>query len=381
MIYLDNSATTRVLPEAADVAHQYMTECFFNPASAYAAAIATERSVTAARTRLASALGVMPEEIIYTSGATESNNMSIRGAVYAQRGRKRIVTNSSEHPSVYETFRLFERNPDVEIVVLGTQSDGSVSIDELSAALTENTALVSLMHVNNETGAINDVLGACAVIRRHAPNALFHIDGVQAFCKLPFVSVPCDMYSISGHKFHAPKGIGALYLQKDAKFLPTQIGGGQEHTLRAGTLNVPGILAMDAALCAYRANHNLWTKQMRACKTRLHANLSALPEVFVNGPPPEAGAGHILNLSFVGVRGETLLNALSERGIYVSTGSACSAHKHSKSRTLAALNISAARQESAIRFSFCPFTTIEEIDTASAAITELVAQLRRYKRR
>lgn len=381
MIYLDNSATTRVLPEAADAARQYMTERFFNPASAYAAAVATERDVTAARTRLAGALGVRPEEIIYTSGATESNNMSIRGAIAAQRGKKRIITNSSEHPSVYEAFRLLERNPDVEVFMLGTQPDGSVSIDELSAALTENTALVSLMHVNNETGAINDIFGAAAAIRRHAPNALFHVDGVQAFCKLPFMNVPCDMYSISGHKFHAPKGIGALYLRKDAKFLATQLGGGQEHNLRAGTLNVPGIMAMDAALAAYQERHNRWTKQMRACKARLHDNLAALPEVFVNGPPPEAGAGHILNLSFVGVRGETLLNALSERGIYVSTGAACSAHKQSKSRALAALNISAARQESAIRFSFCPFTTLEEIDTASAAIAELVTQLRRYKRR
>lgn len=381
MIYLDNSATTRVLPEAADAARTYMTERFFNPASAYSGAVATEHDVLGARTRLAEALGVRPEEIIYTSGATESNNMGIQGAIAAARGKKRIVTNSSEHPSVYEAVRLFERQSDVEIRMLGTQPDGSVSIDELSAALTADTALVSLMHVNNETGAINDIFSAAAAIRRHAPNALFHVDGVQAFCKLPFAKVPCDMYSISGHKFHAPKGIGALYLRKGVKFLPTQVGGGQENKLRAGTLNVPGILAMDAALSAYRARHESWTKQMRACKTRLHDNLMALPDVFVNGPSVEAGAGHILNLSFVGVRGETLLNALSERGIYVSTGAACSAHKQSKSRALEALNISAERQESAIRFSFCPFTTIEEIDTASAAITELVAQLRRYTRR
>lgn len=381
MIYLDNSATTRVLPEAADVARLYMTEEFFNPASAYSPAVAAERSVTAARARLADALGVRAEEILYTSGATESNNTAIRGAIGSMRGKKRIITDLTEHPSVYETFRLFERSEDVEIVFLGAESDGSVSIAELRAALTENTALVSMMHVNNETGAINDVFAAYAAIRRHAPNALFHIDGVQAFCKLPFTAVPCDMYSISGHKFHAPKGVGALYLRKGARFSPTQVGGGQERNLRSGTLNVPGILAMDAALAAYSTQHGGWIKQLRACKNRLYNRLSVLPDVFVNGPSVENGAGHILNMSFMGVRGEVLLHALSERGIYVSTGSACSAHSKGKNRVLSAIGINGARQEGAIRFSFSPFNTIEEMDTAAIAVIETVEKLRRYKRR
>ncbi|MDO4572519.1 MAG: cysteine desulfurase family protein [Clostridia bacterium] len=340
-----------------------------------------ERRVNAARERLSDALGVKPEELLYTSGATEANNAAIRGAILSMRGKKRIITDLTEHPSVYETFRLFERSDETELVFLGTGSDGRVCIEELKAALTENTALVSIMQVNNETGAINDIFGAYAAIRRYAPKALFHIDGVQAFCKLPFTPVPCDMYSISGHKFHAPKGVGALYLRKGARFAPTQVGGGQERNLRSGTLNVPGILAMDAALAAYRDHHAAWMQRMRACKTRLYKNLSALPDVLVNGPAPDAGAGHILNMSFMGVRGEVLLNALSDRGILVSTGSACSAHRKGNNRVLSAIGVTGARQEGAIRFSFCPFTTLEEIDTASAAVTEIVTQLRRYKRR
>lgn len=382
MIYLDNSATTSVLPEAADMARLYMIERFYNAASAYSPALAVEHDADSARSRLAAMLGAKPEEILFTSGATESNNTAIHSAVTTRRGSRRIIGNIAEHPSVYEAMRQYERVPDAEVVLLGTRPDGSVSLDELGAALTEHTALVSLTHVNNETGAINDIGGAYAAIRQGAPNALFHVDGAQAFCKLPLTGLPCDMYSISGHKFHAPKGIGALFIRNGRRFSPFLTGGGHEKDRRAGTLNVPGIMGMDAALAAYAANQAAWTEQTRACKMRLYENMRSLPDVFVNGPSAEAGAGHILNLSFIGVRGEVLVSALSERGVYVSTGSACSARgKGAKSRVLAALPISAARRESAIRFSFCPFTEINEIDAASEIIIESVMRLRRYYRR
>lgn len=381
MIYLDNSATTRVLPEAADAAYAAMTEQFFNPSAAYAPAVAAERAVNACRARLADALGHGADEVYYTSGGTESNNTAIFGAVNPVRGSKRIITCMTEHPSVYGVFGALENRPDVEAVYLGVDQTGAANLAELADALTPDTALVSLMHVNNETGAITDIAAASALIRRLAPNAVFHVDGVQAFAKLPFTSVPCDLYSISAHKFHAPKGVGALYVKKGLRFGGGLIGGGQERGLRSGTTNVPGVVGMDAALAAYRAHHAEWMCGMRACKERLANNLLTIADTFVNGPSVTGGAGHILNLSFAGVRGETLLNALSERQICVATGSACSAHKKGKNRVLNAIGVTGARQDGAIRFSFCPFNTLEEMDLVADHVAELVAFLRRYRRR
>lgn len=381
MIYLDNSATTRVLPEAADAAYAAMTQNYYNPSAAYASAVAAERTVNACRARLAEALGHGADEVYYTSGGTESNNTAIFGAVAPVRGKKRIITCLTEHPSVYNVFAALDGRADIEAVYLGTDEAGAANLSELAGALTQDTALVSLMHVNNETGAITDIAAASALIRRNAPGALFHVDGVQAFAKLPFTSVPCDLYTVSAHKFHAPKGVGALYVKKGLRFGGGLLGGGQERGMRSGTTNVPGIVGMDAALTAYRQHHAEWMHNMRACKERLAQNLLTIEDTFVNGPPAARGVGHILNLSFAGVRGETLLNALSERQICVATGSACSAHKKGKNRVLNAIGVTGARQEGAIRFSFCPFNTLDEMDIVAERVAELVAFLRRYRRR
>ncbi len=201
---------------------------------------------------------------------------------------------------------------------------------------------------------------------------MFHSDGVQAFCKLPFTRVPCDLYSVSAHKFHAPKGVGALAVRSGFKFAGGQIGGGQEKNLRSGTTNVPGILGMDAALTLYRANQTEWVERMRTCKIRLANALLSLPDTAVNGPDVSKGAPHILNVSFSGVRGEVLLNALAERGICVSTGSACSTHQKGKNRILSAMGISGARAEGAIRFSFCAFIPGEMDETASVVAADCV---------
>ena len=381
MIYLDNSATTRALPEAADAAYRAMTEQFYNPASAYKPALIAEKAVEAARAHLAAALFCASGELLYTSGGTESNNMAITGLLKPLRGKRRIITTAGEHPSVYEVFRAQEGAPDTEVVFVGLNADGTVNLDKLEAALTAQTALLSVIHVNNEVGAINDLDAISALLRRHAPAALLHADGVQAFCKLPFSPIAADLYSISAHKFHAPKGVGALYVKKGVKFAGGQAGGGQERNLRSGTTNVPGILGLDAALELYRAHQAQWIAQMRACKLRLWQNLSTIPDVLLNGPAPEAGAPHILNVSFPGVRGEALVNALSEREIYVSTGSACSTHKKGQNRILSAMGITGARAEGALRFSLCPFHAPEEMDAAAAALAEQVAFLRRFQRR
>ncbi|MDD4311510.1 MAG: cysteine desulfurase family protein [Eubacteriales bacterium] len=381
MIYLDNSATTRVLPEAASAAFGAMTEQFYNPASAYQSAVMTEKLVENARARLSGALFCSASEILYTSGGTESNNMAIFGSLKPLRGKKRIITTAGEHPSVYEVFRSLDGTADTEVVFVGLRADGTVNLTKLEQALSENTALVSVMHVNNEVGAINDLAAISALIKSRAPGVLLHSDGVQAFCKLPFAKLPVDLYSISAHKFHAPKGVGVLYLKKGVKFAGGQIGGGQEKNLRSGTLNVPGILGLDAALEQYQAHQTEWISNLRACKLRLWQDLSTIADVFVNGPAPEEGAPHILNVSFPGVRGEVLVNALSEREIFVSTGSACSTHKKGQNRIHAAMGITGARAEGALRFSFSPFNTLEEMDAAATALAEQVAFLRRFQRR
>ena len=381
MIYLDNSATTRVLDSAADAAMHCMSDMFYNPSSAYTPAAAMEKQIDAARGRLASLLGANRDEVIYTSGGTESNNTAIFGVLRTVRGKRRIITTMVEHPSIYEVFQSFERDPETEVVYIGVDRQGQVSLDELEAALTENTALVSIMQVNNETGAINDIHTAHALIRKHAPHALFHVDGVQGFGKLPFGKLPCDLYSISGHKLHAPKGVGALYVRHGVRFAGGLIGGGQEQGRRSGTTNTPAILGLDAALCAYAENQAAWREQMYACKLRLAEQLSTIQDSAINGPAPRDGAPHVLNISFPGVRGEVLLHALAQKEIYVSTGSACSAHKRGKNRILNAMHITGARQDGALRFSLCPFNTLEEMDIAAQAVAEQVAFLRRYQRR
>lgn len=358
-----------------------MREDFYNPSSAYGPAVAAERRVNEARGRLAATLGCQANEIIYTSGGTESNNAAILGTLRATHGKGRIITSASEHPSVYEVFRLLEQQYGYEVIYLTSDADGAISMQALAESLTSDTALVSLLHVNNETGAITDIAAAQSLIKSRAPQAVFHVDGVQAYGKLPFSRVPCDLYTISGHKIHAPKGIGALYVRASIRFAGGQIGGGQEQGRRSGTTNTPGIMGLDAAVSAYRAHQAEWISSMRACKMRLAKNLLALPDTLINGPDPAAGAPHILNASFLGVRGEVLLHALEQRGIYVSTGSACSAHKKGKNRVLTAIGVVGARQEGALRFSLCPFNTVDEMDEAAAEIEKQVAFLRRYQRR
>lgn len=380
MIYLDNSATTRTLESAAQAAFRCMREDFFNPSSAYAPAARLEKRVNEARARLAATLGCRAEEIVYTSGGTESNNMAILGALRAMRGRGRIITSASEHPSVYELFRLLEQRG-YQAVYIGTDESGAASLAELAANLTPDTALVSLMHVNNETGAVTDIAAAASLIRSRAPQAVFHVDGVQAYGKLPFGCPPCDLYSVSGHKIHAPKGVGALYVRAGLRFAGGLVGGGQEQGRRSGTTNAPGILGLDAAVTAYAAHQQEWVASMRACKMRLAERLLSLPDAYLNGPAPEDGAPHILNVSFPGVRGEVLLHALEQREIYVSTGSACSAHKKGNNRVLAAAGVRGARQEGALRLSLCPFNTLEEMDRAAEEIGRQAAFLRRYQRR
>ena len=379
MIYLDNSATTRTLDAAAEAAAKYMRQDFFNPSAAYSPAVEAERAVNAARSRLASMIHAAPEEIIYTSGGTESNNTAIFGALKARRGTGRIIVGATEHPSVYSAIMTL-KGP-YNVTEARVDSTGTQDVNSLMSALSNDVAFVSIMHVNNETGAINDIPSIYKAVKQRAPGAIMHVDGVQGFLKVPFDARYCDMYSISGHKFHAPKGVGALYIKRGVRFAGGQIGGGQERNLRSGTTNTPGIMGMDAAIEYYQANLDEIRSKLMQMKLRLAKNLSFIRDAYINGPEPSLGAPHILNVSFLGVRGEVLLHALEEKGIYVSTGSACSAHKKGKNRILNAMGVVGDRQEGAIRFSICPFNTEDEMDITADVIEEQLAFLRRFKRR
>ena len=379
MIYLDNSATTRTLDAAAEAAAKYMRQDFFNPSAAYSPAVEAERAVNAARSRLASMIHAAPEEIIYTSGGTESNNTAIFGALKARRGTGRIIVGATEHPSVYSAIMTL-KGP-YNVTEARVDSTGTQDVNSLMSALSNEVAFVSIMHVNNETGAINDIPSIYKAVKQRAPGAIMHVDGVQGFLKVPFDARYCDMYSISGHKFHAPKGVGALYIKRGVRFAGGQIGGGQERNLRSGTTNTPGIMGMDAAIEYYQANLDEIRRKLMQMKLRLAKNLSFIRDAYINGPEPSLGAPHILNVSFLGVRGEVLLHALEEKGIYVSTGSACSAHKKGKNRILNAMGVVGDRQEGAIRFSICPFNTEDEMDITADVIEEQLAFLIRFKRR
>ena len=379
MIYLDNSATTRTLDAAAEAAAKYMRQDFFNPSAAYSPAVEAERAVNAARSRLASMIHAAPEEIIYTSGGTESNNTAIFGALKARRGTGRIIVGATEHPSVYSAIMTL-KGP-YNVTEARVDSTGTQDVNSLMSALSNDVAFVSIMHVNNETGAINDIPSIYKAVKQRAPGAIMHVDGVQGFLKVPFDARYCDMYSISGHKFHAPKGVGALYIKRGVRFAGGQIGGGHERNLRSGTTNTPGIMGMDAAIEYYQANLDEIRRKLMQMKLRLAKNLSFIRDAYINGPEPSLGAPHILNVSFLGVRGEVLLHALEEKGIYVSTGSACSAHKKGKNRILNAMGVVGDRQEGAIRFSICPFNTEDEMDITADVIEEQLAFLRRFKRR
>jgi cysteine desulfurase len=381
MIYLDNSATTRTLPEAAEAAMAAMTGDFFNPAAAYAYGARTEKRVNEARTVIARPLKAKREEIIFTSGGTESNNAAIFGSLKGWRGPKRVITTAVEHPSVFEAVQSLQQSGNVDIVILPVNEQGYPDMNALRDALSEDTALVSMMHVNNELGTVTDLASVARLIRRYAPRTIFHADGVQAYMKVDTVNLGVDLYSVSAHKFHAPKGVGALYKRTGVRFAGGQIGGGQENNLRSGTLNVPGILGMERAVMIYEQNLSAWRQSMRACKRRLYEDLMTIPDVVLNGPSLDEAAPHILNLSFLGVRGEVLLHALEQFDVCVSTGSACAARKAGKNRILTAAGIIGPRQEGAIRFSLCPFNTLEEMDRAAQIVSEQVKFLRKYRRR
>ena len=378
--YLDNSATTRPSDSVIEAMAKCMREGFYNPSSLYAPAIDSEKAMKACRQTLAGVLGVKSEGIFFTSGGTEANNLAIIGSVSAMHGTQHVIVSAVEHPSVLEAFEHL-KSLGHRVTVLPVDESGQLDFDALDKALDDTPALVSCMQVNNETGAVSDIARLVSAVRAKAPKCLIHVDGVQGFLRVPFDARQIDLYTLSGHKLHGPKGIGALYIRPGVRIKPRQMGGGQENLIRSGTENTPGIAGLmqaakdlialgDFRSSLYEKKNLLWSLIQEA-----------VPAALVNGPELNEGAPHILNISFPGVRAEVMLHALEGAHVYVSTGSACSSKKRKVSAVLTAMGINADRAEGALRFSLSPYTSEEEIRYAAQQIGKMYALLSRYKRR
>ena len=372
MIYLDNSATTKPSKECIEAMNDALSMNFGNPSSLYRIGLDAEKIVKHAREIIAKSIGADPGEIYFTSCGTESDNTAIYGAWNARKKQgKRIITTAVEHPAV---LRCFEKlaNEGADVKYIPVLPDGNLDMEAFRSLLSDDTVFVSVMHVNNETGAVFPIEEIAKELKKY-PDVIFHSDCVQSYGKLPIdvKSLGVDMISISGHKVHAAKGIGAIYLRSGLHIQPYVFGGGQESAFRSGTENVPGIAGFGAAV---ENMHMVKPDVKEYLKKRL---LEEIEDIQINSP--ENGAPSVLNVSFIGCRGEVLLHMLEQDGIYVSTGSACSSHKKG-SHVLTAQGLKPEAIEGAVRFSFSFDNTAEEIDTVVEKLKQYVGMQRRLRK-
>ena len=389
MIYLDNSATTRQYDEVTELMYRAAKETFGNPSSLHAAGFEAAKLIKNARMQVAE---LLPKsgQTIFTSGGTESDNMALlSGATKLKRNGKKIITTAVEHPAVSETCkRLAQRG--YEVVSLAVDGSGCISSGELEATLSEDTILVSVMTVNNETGAIQPISEIEAIIRKYnktkGTEIAFHTDAVQAFGKLNLTDCKADLISLSAHKFHGPKGVGAIYIKDGLKLSPFITGGGQEKGMRSSTENTTGIVGM--GLAAEMSSRDMDAKLRRIAEVSEYLRegiTNEISDVRINGPVgigfslSDAGTRcpSVLNLTFEGTRGEVLLHTLEQDEIYVSTGSACSSNHPGESPVLKAMGLSPKQIEGAIRFSFSEFNTKEEMDIVIDRIKTAVERFRK----
>ena len=381
--YFDNSATTKALDSVRDIMVKTLTEDFGNPSAKHTKGMEAENYIRQAAADIAKTLKVKDKEILFTSGGTESNNMALIGTALAnQRAGKHIISTRIEHASVYQPLAFLE-SLGFEVTYLHVDHNGHISLEELEQSIRPDTILVSVMYVNNEIGAIEPIDEIARLVHGKNPKIVFHVDAIQAYGKLVIrpKKQGIDLLSVSGHKIHGPKGIGFLYIDEKVKIRPLILGGGQQNGMRSGTDNVPGIAGLAKSAEIVYKHFDEQTAQMRACKHRLIEGLRELDDVVIHGMPEEEGAPQIVNASFLNVRSEVLLHTLEDRQIYVSAGSACSSHKRAGSPTLTAIGASKAEMESAVRFSFSEFTTLEQIDYTLDTLREVLPMLRRFTRK
>jgi len=381
-VYLDNSATTCAYDSVGELVKKVMCEDYGNPSSMHAKGVEAERYIKEAKETFGKLLKVKEKEIFFTSGGTESDNLALRGAAWAnQRAGKHLITSAIEHPAIINTMRHLEEEG-FRVTYLPVDRYGRVKLDALKEALCEETILVSIMYVNNEVGSVQPIQEAASIVKAYNKDILFHVDAVQGFGKYRIYpkKLKVDLCSVSGHKIHGPKGTGVLYICEDVKIKPIVFGGEQQKNVRSGTENVPGIAGLSLAAKTIYQGLDVKVAQMRRLKQRFIRGVGQIEDTVVHGLYDETSAPHIISVGFAGIRSEVLLHALEEKGIYVSSGSACASNHPQVSGVLKGIG---ARQEfldATLRFSMSEFTTPEEIDYTLDTLYNIVPRLRKYTR-
>ncbi len=382
-VYLDNSATTKCYDSVRDIVGELMCEEYGNPSSVHNMGFAAEKYITWSKEVLAGIMKVQTKELYFTSGGTESDNLSLQGVARANnRAGKHLITTGIEHPAILNTMIYLEEEG-YEVAFLSVDEKGMISLEELEQSLRPDTILVSIMHVNNEIGTVQPIEEASKIIKRYNRNIVFHVDAVQGFGKYRILPkrMGIDMLSISGHKIHGPKGSGLLYVDSKVKIAPIMFGGEQQSNLRSGTENVPGIAGLATAAKEIYRNIDENHRRMRNLKEYLKDRVLEMEDVMIHGEMGMESAPHILSVGFAGVRSEVLLHTLEEKGIYVSAGSACASNHPGISGVLRSIGVDKKYIESTIRFSLSEFTTKEEIDYTVETLYNCIPMLRRFNRR
>lgn len=381
-IYFDNAATTQPMEELKDLFSEYVDRGWHNPSAAYDVAMEIEKQIVEAKTLIKAVTGAQKANVLITSCGTEGDNTAILEGYRPQGNRKlHFITSMVEHPAVYETFKLLERRGH-EVTYLRPDAHGEILASSVANQVRPNTVLCSFMHVNNETGAVNDIGSITRQLKRANPHMMVHVDGVQGFLKAPvaFDEWGIDYYTISAHKIHGLKGTGALIYRDGTPLKPYIIGGGQEKGLRSGTENTFGILAMKKAIEVFMLDWEANIARMEQLKRQCASGLAQLEGVHII-TDVQHSAPHILYVAIEGIRGEVLLHLLEKDGIYISTGSACSARKKKVGRIAGAIGLNQKIGEGVIRISFCEWNNSHEVDAFIQRVKEHVQMLRRYVRR
>lgn len=379
--YFDNSATTKVLDCVKDAVVDAMCVNYGNAAAKHRKGVEAENLIREAKKAIADTLKVQEKEILFTSGGTESNNTALIGTALAnRRAGKHLITTGVEHPSIYNTMSFLEEMG-FEVTYLPVDHLGHISLEDLEKAIREDTILVSVMYVNNEVGAVEPIEAISQCIKKKNPKTLFHVDAIQAYGKYKIrpKKQGIDLLSVSGHKIHAPKGVGFLYIHDGVKIRPILFGGGQQKGMRSGTENVPGCVGLGVAAREAYKDFDARIEKLYTLREHLIAGLKPLGGVTINGSEDRTNAPQIVSASFEGVRSEVLLHALEDKGVYVSSGSACSSNHPGISGTLKGIGVKKELLDSTIRFSLGDLNTEEEVDYAIGVLGELLPVLRRYQ--
>ena len=379
--YFDNSATTKVLDCVKDAVVDAMCVNYGNAAAKHRKGVEAENLIREAKKAIADTLKVQEKEILFTSGGTESNNTALIGTALAnRRAGKHLITTGVEHPSIYNTMSFLEEMG-FEVTYLPVDHLGHISLEDLENAIREDTILVSVMYVNNEVGAVEPIEAISQCIKKKNPKTLFHVDAIQAYGKYKIrpKKQGIDLLSVSGHKIHAPQGVGFLYIRDGVKIRPILFGGGQQKGMRSGTENVPGCVGLGVAAREAYKDFDARIEKLYTLREHLIAGLKPLGGVTINGSEDRTNAPQIVSASFEGVRSEVLLHALEDKGVYVSSGSACSSNHPGISGTLKGIGVKKELLDSTIRFSLGDLNTEEEVDYAIGVLGELLPVLRRYQ--